>query len=151
MRAKVESERVSVIPNAVDSGLFVPDPSKRHAGKTTIVTLSRLVYRKGIDLLARVIPTICDKFPDVQFLVGGEGPKRVVLEEVREKLGLQERVVMLGALEHGGGVRDVLVQGDIFLNTSLTEAFCMAIVEASSCGLQVISESASYEVYVLPS
>lgn len=28
----------------------------------------------------------------------------------------------------------VLVQGDIFLNTSLTEAFCIAIVEAASCG-----------------
>ncbi|KAI2598730.1 phosphatidylinositol glycan anchor biosynthesis class A, partial [Homo sapiens] len=28
-------------------------------------------------------------------------------------------------------------QGHIFLNTSLTEAFCMAIVEAASCGLQV--------------
>ena len=31
-------------------------------------------------------------------------------------------------------VRGVLVQGDIFLNTSLTEAFCIAIVEAASCG-----------------
>ena len=28
----------------------------------------------------------------------------------------------------------VLVEGDIFLNTSLTEAFCIAIVEAASCG-----------------
>ncbi len=34
-------------------------------------------------------------------------------------------------------MRDVLVQGHIFLNTSLTEAFCMAIVEGASCGLQV--------------
>lgn len=46
------------------------------------------------------------------------------------------RVRLLGALEHQD-VRDVLVQGHIFLNTSLTEAFCMAIVEAASCGLQV--------------
>lgn len=43
---------------------------------------------------------------------------------------------LLGALEHKD-VRGVLVQGDIFLNTSLTEAFCMAIVEGASCGLQV--------------
>lgn len=43
---------------------------------------------------------------------------------------------LLGGLEHQD-VRDVLVQGHIFLNTSLTEAFCMAIVEAASCGLQV--------------
>lgn len=46
------------------------------------------------------------------------------------------RVRLLGALEHQE-VRNVLVQGHIFLNTSLTEAFCMAIVEAASCGLQV--------------
>lgn len=44
----------------------------------------------------------------------------------------------MGALEHKD-VRNVLVQGHIFLNTSLTEAFCMAIVEAASCGLQVKS------------
>lgn len=46
------------------------------------------------------------------------------------------RVRLLGALEHRD-VRGVLVQGHIFLNTSLTEAFCMAIVEGASCGLQV--------------
>lgn len=49
---------------------------------------------------------------------------------------LISRVRLLGALEHQD-VRNVLVQGHIFLNTSLTEAFCMAIVEAASCGLQV--------------
>jgi phosphatidylinositol N-acetylglucosaminyltransferase subunit A len=40
---------------------------------------------------------------------------------------------MFGALDLKG-VRDILVQGHIFLNTSLTEAFCMAIVEAACCG-----------------
>jgi len=34
----------------------------------------------------------------------------------------------------------VLVQGDIFLNTSLTEAFCIAIVEAACCGYVTDSE-----------
>ena len=33
-----------------------------------------------------------------------------------------------------GFTPQVLVQGDIFLNTSLTEAFCIAIVEAACCG-----------------
>jgi hypothetical protein len=32
-----------------------------------------------------------------------------------------------------------LIRGQIFLNTSLTEAFCIAIVEAASCGLLVVS------------
>lgn len=56
-----------------------------------------------------------------------------LLEEIRERKGLQDRVTLLGSLEHSQ-VRNVLTQGHIFLNTSLTEAYCMAIVEAASCG-----------------
>uniref|UniRef100_A0A7N5P648 Phosphatidylinositol glycan anchor biosynthesis class A n=1 Tax=Ailuropoda melanoleuca TaxID=9646 RepID=A0A7N5P648_AILME len=59
------------------------------------------------------------------------------------------RVHLLGALEHKD-VRNVLVQGHIFLNTSLTEAFCMAIVEAASCGLQVVSTRVGGIPEVLP-
>ncbi|KAL3212415.1 hypothetical protein MRX96_035916 [Rhipicephalus microplus] len=56
---------------------------------------------------------------------------------------------MLGAIEHDT-VRDVMVQGDIFLNASLTEAFCMAIVEACACGLQVVSTRVGGVPEVLP-
>lgn len=69
----------------------------------------------------------------VHFLIGGDGPKRELLEEVRTNLNLEDRIELLGSLEHSQ-VRDVLTQGHIFLNTSLTEAYCMAIVEAASCG-----------------
>lgn len=47
-------------------------------------------------------------------------------------------------------VRDVLTQGHIFLNTSLTEAYCMAIVEAASCGLQVVTTRVGGIPEVLP-
>ena len=36
------------------------------AGTVTIVALSRLVYRKGIDLLAAVLPDLCERHPHVQ-------------------------------------------------------------------------------------
>ena len=36
----------------------------------TIVVVSRLVYRKGMDLLAGIIPEICAKHQDVQFIIG---------------------------------------------------------------------------------
>ncbi|XP_020317354.1 phosphatidylinositol N-acetylglucosaminyltransferase subunit A [Oncorhynchus kisutch] len=149
LRAGLDPGIVSVIPNAVDPRDFTPDPSQRHDDRITIVVISRLVYRKGIDLLGRIIPELCLKHPDVHFLIGGEGPKRIVLEEVREKYQLHDRVHLLGALEHKD-VRGVLVQGHIFLNTSLTEAFCMAIVEGASCGLQVVSTRVGGIPEVLP-
>uniref|UniRef100_A0AC11EUB6 Phosphatidylinositol glycan anchor biosynthesis class A n=1 Tax=Ovis aries TaxID=9940 RepID=A0AC11EUB6_SHEEP len=111
--------------------------------------LLRLVYRKGTDLLSGIIPELCRKYPDLKFIIGGEGPKRIILEEVRERYQLHDRVRLLGALEHKD-VRNVLVQGHIFLNTSLTEAFCMAIVEAASCGLQVVSTRVGGIPEVLP-
>jgi glycosyltransferase involved in cell wall biosynthesis len=82
-------------------------------------------------------------------LSGGDGPKRILLEEVREKHQLHDRVTLLGAVDHAN-VGDVLVKGDIFLNTSLTEAFCVAIVEAASCGLLVVSTRVGGVPEVLP-
>ncbi|KAL4221229.1 hypothetical protein ACF0H5_019493 [Mactra antiquata] len=149
LRARIQPDTVSVIPNAVDASMFVPDPSKRHKNKITIVIVSRLVYRKGMDLLAGIIPIICNKHPDVQFIIGGDGPKRIILEEIRENYQLQDRVKFCGSLRHSE-VRDVLVQGDILINTSLTEAFCIAIVEAACCGLQVVSTKVGGVPEVLP-
>lgn len=91
----------------------------------------------------------CARHPELHFIVGGDGPKRWLLEEMREQRCLQHRVVMLGALRHSQ-VRSVLVQGHIFLNTSLTEAYCMAIVEATACGLQVVSTRVGGIPEVLP-
>lgn len=136
LRAHVNSCQVSVIPNAVDASLFAPLPKKSKVCDTiTIVVISRLVYRKGMDLLAALIPEVCHKYKNVNFIIGGDGPKRGLLEEMREH-GLLDRVTLIGAIEHTE-VREVLVKGQIFLNTSLTEAYCMAIVEAASCGLLV--------------
>lgn len=61
----------------------------------------------------------CDK---VRFIIGGDGPKRVRLEEMREKHSLQDRVDMLGAVPHAK-VQSVLITGHIFLNRYLTSLF----------------------------
>lgn len=54
-------------------------------------------------------------FFQVRFVIGGDGPKRVRLEEMREKHSLQDRVEMLGAVPHAR-VQSVLISGHIFLN-----------------------------------
>ena len=66
------------------------------------------MYRKGIDLLVSVIPRVCEIFPSVNFIIGnfyilkkvGDGPKRIDIEQMRERNVLQERVKMLGSLKH---------------------------------------------------
>ncbi len=59
------------------------------------------------------------------------------------------RVELLGGLPHDK-VKDVLNRGHIFLNTSLTESFCIAILEAACCGLLVVSTDVGGVPEVLP-
>lgn len=61
--------------------------------------VSRLVYRKGVDLMAGVISRLANR-KDVNFIIAGDGPKRTSLEEVREQHNIQDRVTLLGAMEH---------------------------------------------------
>ena len=158
LRSGVAKSHVSVIPNAVDCDIFKPEFNNsartiQQTKKVVVVIGSRLFYRKGIDFVAAVLPKLCQRNFDgvtVDFVIGGDGPKRIVLEETIEHYGLQSRVEMLGELCHSD-VRDkLLIRGDIFLNTSLTEAFCMAILEAVACGLTVVSTKVGGIPEVLP-
>ena len=152
LRAKLGARGMAVttIPNAVDGSKFTPDPSRRYPRDTVnIVLLSRLVPRKGVDLLTQLIPRICDRYRQAHFIVGGDGPLRGLLERMCERHALHHRVELLGTVAHSE-VRDVLVRGHLFFNCSHTESFCMALLEAASCGLFVVSTAVGGIPEVLP-
>lgn len=153
LRASLDPLNVSVIPNAVISEDFRPrepkvDTSVR-SKNVTIVAISRLFPNKGADLLVAIIPRICLAKPDVNFLIAGDGPKFLDLEQMREKYYLQDRVQLMGGVNHEE-VRNVMIQGDIFLHPTLTEAFGTVIVEAASCGLFVVTTRVGGIPEVLP-
>jgi phosphatidylinositol N-acetylglucosaminyltransferase subunit A len=103
-----------------------------------------------MDLLCQLIPKICQQFGRcVKFIIGGDGPKKIDLEQMREDHRLHDQVKLLGSVPFKD-IPSVLQQGHIFLNCSLTEAFCMAIVEAASCGLLVVSTNVGGIPEVLP-
>lgn len=161
LRSDVAPGRVSVVPNAVDGARFAPDPGRRPyrpaaasgggggGARVVVVCMSRLEYRKGVDLLAEVVPLLCALRPEVDFLIGGDGPKRALLEAAVAAHGLGARVRLLGDVPHAR-VRAVLAQGHIFLNTSLTESFCMAALEAACCGLLVVATAVGGVPEILP-
>mmetsp|Transcript_7640 Transcript_7640/g.8329 ORF Transcript_7640/g.8329 Transcript_7640/m.8329 type:complete len:431 (+) Transcript_7640:5-1297(+) len=150
LRARLHPSNVSTIPNAVDCSNFVPNKRVLFSKDVVnIIVMSRLVQRKGIDLLVKVIPIVCAMATNVNFIIGGDGPKLLTLEEMREKFQLQDRVDLLGSVPHHK-VREVLAKGQIFLNCSLTESFCIAILEAASCGLFVVSTNVGGVPEVLP-
>ncbi|EEB90405.1 hypothetical protein MPER_11396, partial [Moniliophthora perniciosa FA553] len=141
-------DNVYVIPNALVAERFQPGPPLP-SNPITIIVLSRLAYRKGIDLLVATAPRICKAFPNVNFLVGGDGPKLIELLQMREKYLLEDRIELLGPVQHND-VRSVLIRGSIFMNPSLTESFGIAILEAACAGLYVVSTRVGGVPEILP-
>ncbi|KAF9764395.1 Phosphatidylinositol N-acetylglucosaminyltransferase subunit A [Nosema granulosis] len=146
-RTEISLEKITVIQNGVISEKFYP-PREVSKGKKIIV-MSRLVYRKGIDLLVQAIPIICDSDKEINIFIAGDGPKIDEIQQVIDENDLSERVSIVGEIKHSE-VGDFLRSGDVFLNTSLTETFCMAILEASMCGLHVVSTNVGGIHEVLP-
>ena len=54
----------------MDALQFLPGEGRRPPGRVTVVALSRLTYRKGVDLLNVVVPAVCRRHPHVDFIIG---------------------------------------------------------------------------------
>jgi len=92
-----------VIPNAVDTSKFLPpkpDFVKSKEGRINVVVLCRMTFRKGVDLLIDIIPEVVRRHSNVHFLIAGDGPKLNLLEEIRDKYNLGERMELIGKVPH---------------------------------------------------
>ncbi|ELA42485.1 uncharacterized protein VICG_00584 [Vittaforma corneae ATCC 50505] len=136
IRTNIPLERISVIPNGIIPEKFYPVSRKIRKTKRILV-MSRLVFRKGVDLLIEALPLIC-KNKDFEVIIVGNGPKKSEILQAIDENDLHGQVKLLEEVEYEK-VPDFLRSADIFLNTSLTETFCLAILEAAACGLLVVS------------
>ena len=109
-----------------------------------IVSVGRLVHRKGQDRLLEALPIIKKEFPDITLLLIGEGPYRRELEDICKKLDLTKNVKFLGRISYEE-LPKYLSLGDFFVMPARTRLFGLEVeglgivyLEASACGLPVI-------------
>jgi len=69
-QANKVSSKSSSIPSNSCSTFSIQSLSLLKETWVVIVVMSRLVYRRGTDLLVDIIPYICQKYPQVEFLIG---------------------------------------------------------------------------------
>ncbi|KAL6122680.1 GPI anchor biosynthesis pro [Nucleospora cyclopteri] len=136
-RLKFEESRFAVIPNGVNNKIFYPNPEKRKSKFINLLVISRLEFRKGIDLLVKALPIICKNKKIKVTIVGGGFMKDEVLSCIDQN-DLQNQIKLLNEIPiHQIG--DIMRQNDILLNTSLTESFCTVVIEAFACGLSIVT------------
>lgn len=110
---------------------------RQYQGKRIVFSLGRLVGYKGYEYLIEAANFLGD---DYVVLIGGTGPLKTLLQEQIDRLGLQNRVKLLGYLPEEE-LPKLFHACDLFCLSSVwkTEAFGIVQIEAMSCGKPVVA------------
>ena len=146
----IPAERVVLIGNGIDTGIFAPAaPAERMelrqqlglAQRSTAVFLGRLAPEKNIDGLLRAWALARPRLKAPWTLaIVGDGPLRGALGAQVAALGLGDSVVFAGMTEHS---EDWLRAADMNLLSSHTEGLSNTMLEAMACGLPSVVTAVS--------
>lgn len=134
----------AVVPFGVDVDHFTPHgASKNEGGPLVIGTVKSLAPVYGIDRLMQAFAHLVqmEVGADVRLRIVGEGPQRKELLRLADKLGIADRLDMVGAVPHAK-VPDELRKFNVYAALSRSESFGVAVIEASACGLPVVVSDA---------
>ena len=148
-----DSKKLIKVAPGIDTDHFKPiDESELRCelgfgNRPTIISVGRLVHRKGQDRLVEAMPRINKEFPEALLVFVGEGPHRKVLDSLVEKNNLHKNVRFIGRIQYSDLPRYIAL-GDIFAMPSRSRLFGLEVeglgivyLEASACGLPVVGGS----------
>lgn len=136
-RGFLRADTVYVIPNPCHNAYSSPIRSHQTgADKHIVVAMGRLCFQKGFDILLHSFAKVAAKHCDWYLVILGEGVDRSSLQEIAVRLGIAEKVRMMGLVSDP---ERVLSSADLFVLPSRYEGFPNALMEAMACGLPVIS------------
>jgi glycosyltransferase involved in cell wall biosynthesis len=141
----VPADRIAVVPCGVDTGHFRPTgPVAPRGARSRVLTVSRLVPRKGVDTVVRAMA----RLPGAELVVAG-GPPAAGLDTDREVArlralataeGVGDRVCFLGAVGHAD-LPAMLRSADVVACVPTYEPFGIVPLEAMACGVPVVASA----------
>lgn len=148
LRAGVVHSRVSIVHPAIDIRKFqqaVAPPGERvQVEIPTLLTVTRLTPKKGVDTVLRALPKVKDRIRDLRYIIVGGGEDRERLKKITRDLDLS------GVVRFAGRVSDEELIGyyqqcDLFVLASREEeggadyeGFGIVFLEAAACGKPVV-------------
>jgi glycosyltransferase involved in cell wall biosynthesis len=141
----IPPEKITLVPNAIDLRRFSPGQITRRDARSklglspdapVIAGVGRLNSQKNFSLFLDVAAALTPRFPNLRFLLAGEGPEEAKLREKAHHLGLADRVVFAGYI---ADTRQVYAAADILLMPSRFEGLPMTLLEAMAMNLPVVA------------
>jgi phosphatidylinositol alpha-1,6-mannosyltransferase len=147
---RAQNAMVKIAPG-IDTEHFAPQESAAQlreelglTDKKVIISVGRLVHRKGQDTLVEALPEILAAVPDAHLIFIGEGPHKDYLMKRASKLKVIQAITFIGRIQYAHLPRYICI-GDIFAMPSRSrlaglevEGLGIVYLEASACGLAVI-------------
>jgi glycosyltransferase involved in cell wall biosynthesis len=148
-RMGISSEKINVVPCGVDTSLFTPlhsadFPTGRQRTAPTLLSVGRLVERKGVDTVIEALTML----PGVELIVAGgpdssaldADPEAIRLSELATALAVDDRVQLLGRVSHGE-LPSLMRSCDLVVCTPTYEPFGIVPIEAAACGKAVVGSA----------
>ncbi len=138
-------ERLAVHHMGIDTGRFPFAERRLEAGEdVTLVSVARLVEKKGLEHAIRAVATLRDRKLPVSYTIAGDGPLRAQLQGLTRELGLDREVKLLGPIDQDEVGRllskaDVLVAPSVTAKNGDQEGIPVSIMEGMALGLPVVS------------
>lgn len=131
----------TLIPSGVDTAQFRPDvPPLAGLGGAgpNLLYVGRLERRKGVADLVRAFARLQRQYPDLNLIIGGDGPERAALEQLAAQLQL-ERVRFLGYVPAADLPR-LFAAADLFCApATYAESFGIVLIEAMAAALPIVA------------
>jgi glycosyltransferase involved in cell wall biosynthesis len=146
----VGAEKVHISTMGIDFSVYRRIDKKRardslglDSNKKYVLCVAGMVERKGLGYLIRSMPTICERLPDTELLLVGEGRCRTQLQLLAQKLHIQDKIHFIPATDSEPRVADEKLPlyynaADVFVLPSLIEGLGVVGIEAMACGTPFI-------------
>lgn len=139
-----DPSRVVVHPTGVDLELFQRHERGRAGGVLRLLSVGRLVPKKGIEDAIAAVASWVRESPGLEYRIAGDGPLRDPLERQVAALGAAGRIRFLGWVPHDR-MPALMAETDVFLQPSVTapngdeEGIPVVLKEAMAAGLPVVA------------
>jgi glycosyltransferase involved in cell wall biosynthesis len=135
-----------VIPTGIEPASFVLGDRGAFRTKYSIpqnrpvvMFVGRVAHEKNIVFLLEVLARVRVEISDVLFVIAGEGPARLSLEQEVKDRGLSENAKFIGYLDRNTELNSCYRSADIFIFSSRTETQGLVLLEAMAQGVPVVS------------
>jgi glycosyltransferase involved in cell wall biosynthesis len=156
LKRGIAEEKISIIPVGFQDDIVLSEDKKvlrarlssllgmDIAGKKMIISVSRLVERKGVHwFVEKVVPLLIAGGLDFVYVIAGKGPMRGRIEDLISDKNLKNHVIIAGEVSEQDlrvlyNCADLAVMPNIPVSGDV-EGFGVVVSEASSCGIPVIA------------